>query len=253
MDTLKQLPIVLKSQKENNSRRIYMRNENLPSALCASITDEVGNAVTGILEVGLDSIFEDDLLKEVPLLSTVTSIYKIGHSIKERNYIKKLAEFIQALNDGVVDETQAQVFRDRILHDPKKAEKELEYILILVDRYISNGKSTIIAKLYLSYLDHKLNWEEFSMYAEMTDQLFIHDLNFLRKEGNQVIPEVSSDAALRLTSMGLLFEVHEVPEFSINHESGHLYCKTEAEKNEKIFSRTMFGAKYIKIIDSTNL
>lgn len=229
-----------------------MEDRNLPNALCDSITEEAGNAVADILEVGLDSIFEDGLLKDVPLLSTATSLYKIGHSIKERHYIKKLAEFIHALNDGLVGDAQVKVFRDKILHDQRKTKKELEYILILVDRYISYGKSTIIAKLYLSYLDSKLNWEEFSMYSEVTDQLFINDLDFLRKEGNQIIPETSSDAALRLTSMGLLFEVHEVPEFSNNQKNGHLYYETEAEKNEKIFSRTMFGTKYIEIIDSTN-
>lgn len=145
-----------------------------------------------------------------------------------------------------------QKFRDRILHDQKKSKKELEYILILVDRYISAGKSTIIAKLYLSYLDDKLNWEEFSMYSEVTDQLFMNDLDFLRKEESQIISEVSSDVALRLTSMGLLFEVHEVPKFSVNQDDGYMYYETKAKKNEKIFSRTMFGIKYIEIIDSAN-
>lgn len=230
----------------------YMVNRNLPSALCDSITGEAGNAVAGILEVGLDSIFEDGLLKDVPLLSTAASLYKFGHSIKERHYMKKLAEFIWALNDGLVGATQVKVFKDRILHDQKKSKKELEYILILVDRYISNGKPTIIAKLYLSYLESRLSWEEFTMYSEVTDQLFMSDLYFLRKEGNQIIPEVSSDAALRLTSMGLLFEVREFPEFKVNPKDGHLYCITQAEKNEKIFSRTLFGRKYIEIIDSTN-
>lgn len=88
------------------------------------------------------------------------------------------------------------------------------------------------------------------MYSEVTDQLFMNDLDFLRKDESQIISEVSSDAALRLTSMGLLFEVHEVPKFSVNQDDGHMYYETKAKKNEKIFSRTMFGTKYIEIIDS---
>lgn len=123
--------------------------------------------------------------------------------------------------------------------------------MILVDRYIGYKKPEIIAKLYLSYLARKLSWEEFSIYSEITDQLFMNDLVFLHKEGNQIISEALIDAALRLTSLGLLFEVHEYPEFSI--KDGHLYCKTDAEGNEKIFSRTMFGTKYIEIIDSPDL
>lgn len=38
----------------------------------------------------------------------------------------------------------------------------------MVDRYISAGKSTIIAKLYLAYLDSKISWEEFSIFSEVT-------------------------------------------------------------------------------------
>lgn len=229
-----------------------MGSRNLPSALCDSITDEARSSAASILEVGLDSVLDDGLLKDVPLLSTAASLYKIGHSIKERHYIKKLAEFIQAFNNGIVDDTQVQAIREKLLYDRKKAEKELEYISILVDRYISDGKASIIAKLYLAYHDNKLSWEEFAMYSEVTDQLFMNDLDFLRKEGNQIVQQVSSDVALRLTSMGLLFEVNEDPEFSINQEDGHLYYKTEAGKNEKIFSRTMFGTKYITVIDSAN-
>lgn len=227
-----------------------MGTRNLTSALCDSITNEAASAASNILEAGLDSILEDGLFKEIPLLSTAISIYKIGHSVKEQHYIQKLAEFILAINEGVVGNAQVKVLRDRILLDQKRAKKELEYILILVDRYISRGKPTIIAKLYLSYLESKLNWEEFTIYSEMTDHLFLNDLEFLRKGGNQIIPEVSSDAALRLTSMGLLFEVREFPEFNINPEDGHLYCRTDAQRNEKIFSRTVFGTKYIEIIDS---
>lgn len=60
-----------------------MENRNLPDALCDSITDEAKSAVADILEAGLDSIFEDSLLRDVPILSTAASLYKIGHSIKE--------------------------------------------------------------------------------------------------------------------------------------------------------------------------
>ncbi len=225
-----------------------MENKDLPSALCDSITDEAKSAITDILEVGLDSVFEDSPLKDVPLLSTVVSLYKIGNSIKERHYIKKLDEFIHTLNNGLAGDAQIKKFRDRILHDQEKSEKELEYILILVDRYISNGKSTIIAKLYLSYLDNKLTWEEFTMYSEVTDQLFIKDLDFLRKEEAQIVQDVSSATALRLTSLGLLFEDHGIHDF--NYEDEDLDSETKA--NDKIFSRTAFGTKYIEIIDSTN-
>lgn len=40
---------------------------------------------------------------------------------------------------------------------------------------------------------------------------------------------------------------------NFNIEDGNLYygTKTKTNENEKIFSRTVFGTKYIEIIDST--
>lgn len=55
-----------------------MESRNLPSALCDSITDEARSSAASILEVGLDSVLDDGLLKDVPLLSTAASLYKIS-------------------------------------------------------------------------------------------------------------------------------------------------------------------------------
>lgn len=40
-----------------------MESRNLPSALCDSITDEARSSAASILEVGLDSVLDDGLLR----------------------------------------------------------------------------------------------------------------------------------------------------------------------------------------------
>mgnify|MGYP001031813705 FL=1 len=44
--------------------------------------------------------------------------------------------------------------------------------------------------------------------------------------------------------MGLLFEIHEVPEFSVNQEDGHLYNKTDHK--DEWYSLVEYAAAYSK-------
>ena len=55
-----------------------MMNNNLSLALRDSINTEAGSIAANIAEVGLDSIIEDDIIKEVPILSAAVSLYKLG-------------------------------------------------------------------------------------------------------------------------------------------------------------------------------
>ncbi len=70
----------------------------LSLSLSKSINEEALSSLSGIAEVGLDSIIEEGFLKDVPILSTVTSIYRIGKSVRERHHLKKFAMFLDELN-----------------------------------------------------------------------------------------------------------------------------------------------------------
>ena len=65
-----------------------MEDNNLSLALCNSISEEAINALTEIAEIGLDSVWNDGLLKDIPVIFNAFSLYKIGRSVKERHYVK---------------------------------------------------------------------------------------------------------------------------------------------------------------------
>ena len=77
-------------------------SDNMPLA-------ESFSCLAEIAEAALDSITNDGFLTNVPLISTVVSLYKIGNSIRERAYLKKLAIFIDKFNRGTVDEEERQL------------------------------------------------------------------------------------------------------------------------------------------------
>lgn len=178
---------------------------NLSLALCDSMSNEVETIATSLLEVGLDAVMDDGILKEVPILSTAVSLYKIGTSIKERHQVKKLAAFVAGLNNGITDEEKREYYKSAVKDDPKKRNKELEYILVLIDRYIHSGKAGMLAKLYLAYLDEDIDWNTFSKAAEVLDRLLPGD--FQELEGcfwTDLDDSDVSDGLLRLVSLGLV-------------------------------------------------
>ena len=105
----------------------------------------------------------------------------------------------------------------------------------MIDRYISYDKPQMLAKLYLAYLEMRINWNEFSMYASVIDQLFPVDIDLLctadfdaiKQDDNQI------DSVLRLLSVGIVSQnVGTTTEhdestgvLSINDRMGYTFSK----------------------------
>lgn len=232
-------------QKQEKALVIPMEND-LSFALSNSISEEIGNIATDILEIGLDSILDDGLLKEVPILSTAVNVFKIGKSVVERHYLKKLAAFISQLNKGIVDEKQRDYYKNTVKDHPRKRDEELEYILIIIDRYIHADKAKKLAKLYLSYLDKEIDWETFTKCSEILDRLLPGDYQELSLGfwPNLSDSEVS-DSLLRLVSLGLVISHNKSAE--VDNTVGKLIVPDSTVKDYEL---TRFGnAFYWSLID----
>lgn len=46
---------------------------------------------------------------------------------------------------------------------------------IIIDRYIGNEKTQMLAHLYLAFLDKKTDWNSFAEYSEIADRLLPSD------------------------------------------------------------------------------
>lgn len=223
-------------------------DNNLSLALSDSISEGAGSVATELLEVGLDSILDDGLFKEIPILSTTVSLYKIGHGVRELHYVKKLAAFIYALNNGIVDEGKREYYRSRIKGDVAKRNKELEYLLLMIDRYIHSDKSEMLAKLYLAYLDGKLEWAELTRYAETIDRFLPGDYYVLSCEitGRYLANHRDFDAFQRLSALGLMCEDKSTISYM---EEQRKMASWTLKTDEHWYIRTSFGTKLYQILE----
>lgn len=81
-----------------------MDEKSLAISFGESLTEEVSSLVGEYAELGLDALVEDGLFKDVPVISTITAVYRIGKSFRERHHLAKLISFLNAINKGIVDE-----------------------------------------------------------------------------------------------------------------------------------------------------
>ena len=210
---------------------IYPLVNSFGDSLNTNVTDLTGSLV----EVGLDSIMDDGLLKDIPFLSTAISVYRIGHSVKERFCIKKLAIFIDEINKNTVKEERRSKYRLDFQENQDFRNRELEHILVLIDRYVTCDNAIFLAKIYLAYLDGIIDWVTFTQYSEILDRFLYADITALKRIGdeNYLSPQ---DQLLRISALGLVGTVEKMPDFK--DEDGVLWVTQE----EKHYILTDFGA-----------
>jgi len=223
--------------------------DSLSSAMQASIIEDTSDILSNIAEIGLDAVLNDGFLKEVPILSTAVSLFKIGNSLKERHYVKKLASFVVALNGGIADDKAREYYKQKITDDPKRRNKELEYILILIDRYLNANKPFLLAKLYLSYLTDYITWIDFTKYAEVVDRFLPGDCETLLSANTyKTERDIHTDSIQRLIALGLVIEGFRT--MAVQEEDGALHIDPPElrEKNERNYTRTEFGDILARIL-----
>lgn len=230
-----------------------MEEQSLARSFSNSLTEEVSGITGEYVELGLDALVEDGLFKDIPIVSTAVAVYRIGKSIRERHHIAKLISFLNEINKGVADEEKREEYREKFASNEKIRNQELEYILILIDRYISFDKPQMLAKLYLAYLDGKIIWEEFIMYAEVIDRFLLLDCRTLVSEATtfHTLRDGSADIILRLVALGLMAEdksmtVTEARKVLKGETRSASQISSDSKK--KKYKRTDFGRKLADIL-----
>ena len=229
-----------------------MEEKSLSSSFGESLRETMVDSVTDYIEMGLDSVLEDGLLKDFPIASTVVALYKIGNSFKERHNLKKLYIFINEINKGIVSEEKLFEYKQKFESNEKFRNQEIEYLLVLLDRYVNYDKPQMLAKIYLAYLDGFLTWEELTMYAEVIDRFLLLDCGTLVSNSVELVTfhNKGAESVLRLVALGLMAEETSN---SLFEETSRGFSVTTSSMNrasfqERRYRRTEFGCKLADIL-----
>lgn len=173
-------------------------NNDITKNVAKSIIDYNADNIIEFGEIGLDSLLNDSILKEIPFIKTVYGITKTGFAIREKHMFNKTIQFIYYINNYGKDKDKFEEYKEELKTNNEKCLKELERVLILIDRYIDDGKVNVLAKLFLNYIENNIFWEDFVELSTILDNIFIKDLkeleNIYRSNSitmNQIVDKVS--------------------------------------------------------------
>ena len=128
------------------------------------------------------NITKDIDLKEIPIISTAVSLYNIGNTIRERHSVSKLYAFIQAIDSGIMNDDQRESYIDDFIKNDKLRNSELQYLMMILDRYVDFDKPRALAKIYLAYLKKQISWMGVRKYAETIDRFLTGDIDVLKSK-----------------------------------------------------------------------
>lgn len=199
---------------------------------------ELGEMITELSEFGLDGILQDGIVKDIPLLSTVVSIYKIGHTLRERSYLKKIIVFLKEVEEGNVDEKKKQDYIDRITKSKRTIQHELEYVMILLDRFLSEHKAKYLGRLFLAYIYEEIDWPLFCQLSELLDRLLPGDIECMSTTtlDNIQRSEMENCTLQRLQGLAVVTPNSKKSVFSADG-------KALATKNDGTYNLTALGKK----------
>lgn len=195
---------------------------NLPVKITETLKDDnFQDVIMDLGETAIDTIFDDGVLKEVPILGSVLGLARATMTIQDKLFAKKLLTFLVQLKNTDTKSRNEQV--DKIENDPSYKTKVGEKLLYIIDKCEDNEKAAYIGKLFQCYIEEKLNYEEFLRASRCIELTFLHDLKrFIKEKWNNL----EMDEAGSLVGSGLMTAIYTPGEGTWNNvDNGTLRVK----------------------------
>ena len=216
--------------------------ENIIESTANTIVNYNLDAAIDLSEIGLNSLLDDSILKEMPLIKTAYGVVKTGFAIREKHMLKKTLFFIDKLNKNGVSNQNYIDYKKKLKTKDKFLMKELEHVLIIIDRYIELNKNEILANLYFNYIDKKIDWEQFQELSIIVDNIFLSDLpeleNIYTKKSITMNDIKNKISFRRLKTQNLVEDIELIRRRS-NGNIGMIYNKND-------YQITLLGESFYK-------
>lgn len=153
--------------------------DKIVQAFEVSLLEPVFSTALDIGEVGIDSLLDDGIFKDIPIVNLVMGIGKTAQNIHERNLLQQTLNFIKSFNEKTIDEKKLKKYKEKIDKSSKIAEKELGRVLIILNNNVEVKKSQLLGKVFRAYVDENIDWNQFCDLSEAISRLFISDINLI--------------------------------------------------------------------------
>jgi hypothetical protein len=142
---------------------------------------DLQNVTISLAEVFADSLMEDGIAKDIPIIGTVIGLGKATMGIKESLFLKKIIYFISELRN--ISAVKRYEMIEKIDSSGKFRTRIGEKLLYIIDKCDDHEKSQIIARFFSSFLLETISYDEFLRASHIVDQIILEDLKWFVESG----------------------------------------------------------------------
>ena len=85
-----------------------------------SLFNSSKDVISDYLEIGIDSLMNEGILKEIPIVNTIVGVLKIGKNVHDRNLLKQTLTFINEFNNNKISHDKLKQYKITIENNPKR-------------------------------------------------------------------------------------------------------------------------------------
>ena len=137
----------------------------------------MSNIGKDILEIGVDRILADGLLKEIPVINVATGFLKTGIAIRDYRFITKLLYFLNESSRLTLKQREEIINK---LEDDKYQSEAGEKLISIIDNLETKSKAKLIGKAICLFGNDIISRDEFWRISFIIEKLPTSDINALK-------------------------------------------------------------------------
>lgn len=196
-------------------------------------------------ETALDYFCDTELIKNVPIIGTLIGLGKLAFSINTCNMLRNYCTFLAKVKEKNISVEALEKHKRELENNPKQMQRELEILLVYLDKYKESEKAKYMGNIYLAFLNNSpfgINWDQATIFFEILDRILISDIEDLKKmmhEGAHSKNFNDHSGLLRLSALGLIQYFNGVEETFGHNKTGLAKITSQG----KLFYRVITTAK----------
>lgn len=139
-------------------------------------------------EIGVDAIFDNDIVKEIPVVRTLLSMIKGSIAIKERHFAQKFLSFLQEYHSGNLSKKEKYDFLVKFKENKKYKEKVTSLLITTIDRYYDCIQSQIASRLFIAHVKGLIEWDDYVIMCGCLDKFHPFSIPFLDELEKEELP-----------------------------------------------------------------
>lgn len=158
-------------------RREWIRMKNTCNEIAKEIANDCESVSIDYLEMGIDSLLDDGVLKDIPVVKTVYTAIKLPKTISNAFNMKKLIRFCFHMKD--IPSMERAKYVNTAIHEDKHFGEKL---MLTLDKIDDLEKIEMLVKLFRAY-GHRdgIDYHTFRRLCIVLEKTYIQDLYYLKE------------------------------------------------------------------------